>query len=115
MNFGLISAKSTISSKRSSISFSDMPCNEPTRYTFSRPVRLSLNPARSSRRGATLPCTLTLPSSGRRTPAIILSRVDLPVPFLPTMPTQSPLATSNETSLKGQKSSPSALGSRFLP
>ena len=62
--------------------------------------------------GATPPRTLTPPSSGIMTPAIILSSVLLPLPLPPTRPTASPGATVNETLRSAQKVS---LGAVFLP
>src|SRR5664279_1029639 len=54
--------------------------------------------------GATPARTLTVPSSGISTPAIRLSRVDLPWPFLPTTPIASPGAMSKLTCRNGQNS-----------
>ena len=56
-------------------------------------VRSSDSPALRSRRAPMRPWAVTLPSSGRPTPPIILSRVDLPAPFFPTTPTVRPLGT----------------------
>src|SRR5260370_591588 len=39
------------------------------------------------------PLRKTLPASGRSAPTIIFNRVDLPVPFSPTIPTMLPLGT----------------------
>src|SRR6516165_9560802 len=72
---------------------------------FSRPVRSCWNPAPSSSRPASLPRTATSPSVGWRTPQMHLSRVDLPEPLRPRMPTVSPSRTVSETSRRAQKSS----------
>ena len=57
---------------------------------FSRPVRSCWKPAPSSRRPASLPRTATSPVVGWSTPQMHLSRVDLPEPLRPRMPTVSP-------------------------
>ena len=41
---------------------------------------------------------------GSRTPAIAFSMVDLPLPFVPTRPTVSPLSMLNETSFSAWNS-----------
>ena len=53
---------------------------------FSRAVRSISKPAPSSMSGAMVPFTVTLPLLGLYTPAMVLSRVDLPEPFKPTRP-----------------------------
>src|SRR5271169_3221235 len=72
---------------------------------FSRPVRSCWKPAPSSSRPASLPRTATSPSAGCSTPQMHLSRVDLPEPLRPRMPTVSPSRTVSETSSRAQKSS----------
>src|SRR5580704_10883172 len=72
---------------------------------FSRPVRSCWNPAPSSRRPASLPRTATSPVVGWSTPQMHLSRVDLPEPLRPRMPTVSPSFTVRDTSRRAQKSS----------
>ena len=61
-------------------------------------------PAPSSSIGAMIPLTLTLPSVGLSTPAITLSKVDLPAPLKPSTPTLSPFSTVKEISLSAQNS-----------
>ena len=56
------------------------------------------NPAPSSMSGAMLPCTTTLPAVGLNTPEITFKSVDLPEPFSPMIPWNSPLCTVRETS-----------------
>src|ERR1700722_14798796 len=72
---------------------------------FSRPVRSCWKPAPSSKSPASLPRTATSPEVGCSTPQMHLSRVDLPEPLRPRMPTVSPSLTVSETSLRAQKSS----------
>src|SRR5580704_8766018 len=72
---------------------------------FSRPVRSCWKPAPSSNRPASFPRTATSPEVGCNTPQMHLSRVDLPEPFRPRMPTVSPSRTWSETSLRAQNSS----------
>lgn len=64
---------------------------------FSRAVSSISKPAPNSIRGAMLPFTVHVPSVGSSTPAIILSKVDLPEPLVPNMPNTSPFLTSSET------------------
>ena len=61
--------------------------------TFSRPVNSGLKPAPSSSSAAILPLTSTMPALGASVPQITCSKVDLPEPLRPTMPTVSPRAT----------------------
>ncbi len=67
---------------------------------FSLPVRSGWNPMLSSRMLATLPLTSTSPSSGTRMPETSFRKVLFPAPFLPMMPTTSPLRISRLTSWK---------------
>ena len=77
-----------------SISSLVKPIIVPLRYTFSIPVYSMLKPAPSSNSADILPLTMTFPSVGFNTPVIILSTVDLPEPFVPIIPTHSPVLTS---------------------
>src|SRR6204780_4054382 len=72
---------------------------------FSRPVRSCWKPAPNSSRPASLPRTATSPCVGCNTPQMHLSRVDLPEPLRPRMPTVSPSLTLSETPSRAQKSS----------
>src|SRR5829696_7504584 len=47
-----------------------------------------------------LPSNVTCPSSGGYTPAMVLTRVDLPAPLSPTRATTSPASTLNSMSLR---------------
>ena len=69
---------------------------------LSRAVKSLFRPPVNSIKGATPPVTLTLPSSGNKTPAINLNKVLLPSPFAPINPTASPALTSKLISLKAQ-------------
>ena len=51
-------------------------------------------------RDRSVPSTTTLPESGRSSPAMVMSRVDLPEPEGPTRPTASPLPTLREMPLR---------------
>ena len=64
---------------------------------FSRAVSSMSKPAPSSIKGAMLPLMVQVPSVGSSTPAMILSMVDFPEPFVPRMPNTSPLRTVNDT------------------
>src|ERR1700724_1548699 len=79
-------AKSTISSKRRSISARLTPRIEALRYPFSRPDRSGWKPAPNSSRAASRPTVRISPDVGRRMPAMHLSRVDLPDPLCPRRP-----------------------------
>src|SRR5207244_2135069 len=59
----------------------------------------------SSSKLATRPRKVTLPSVGSVIRERIFSKVDLPAPFRPMMPTTSPRLTSKDTSFRAQKSS----------
>src|ERR1700756_4353105 len=56
--------------------------------------------ASSSSRPRSWPATVTVPESGRSSPAITISRVDLPEPDGPTSPTASPRAICRSMSLR---------------
>ena len=71
---------------------------------FSSAVSSGSKPAPSSIKGAMLPRTVMVPSEGSRTPAMHLSMVDLPEPFVPTRPTTSPFLTLNEMWLRARNS-----------
>ena len=83
---------------KESISSFENPIIVPLRYTFSIPVYSILNPAPSSSSAEILPSTFTSPAVGFNTPVMILRIVDLPEPFVPIIPTVSPLFTSKFTS-----------------
>ena len=51
-----------------------------------------------------LPFTVHVPFDGSSTPAITLSTVDLPDPFVPKMPNTSPFLTVNDTSSSARNS-----------
>src|ERR1700722_15063044 len=72
---------------------------------FSRPVRSCWKPAPSSSNPASLPRTATSPEVGWSPPQMHLSRVDLPEPLRPRMPTVSPSRTVSDTPSRAQKSS----------
>ena len=61
-------------------------------------------PAPSSMSGAMLPLIVQEPSVGSRTPAMILSSVDLPEPLVPRIPKTSPSFTSSEMSSRARNS-----------
>src|SRR4051794_4517046 len=65
---------------------------------FSAPVSSEWIPAVTSISAPTLPLVVTVPECGNMRPETILSSVDLPAPFAPTMPTASPGSISNEMS-----------------
>src|SRR3569623_3575903 len=99
-----MSAKAAMPSKRASISDRARPSTEPLSITLSRPLNSGLHPAPNSSRAAMRPCTVTLPTVGRRVPQMICSKVDLPEPLRPTMPRVSPRATEKSMSRKAQNS-----------
>src|SRR4051812_3161440 len=90
--------KASISSKSL-----DRFCNILEWRTFSSPVNSGSNP-KPNCNSVTLPLQSMVPLVGCSWPATILSRVDLPDPFLPTMPQNSPGRTSNDTSRKASNS-----------
>ena len=51
----------------------------------------------SFRSASSLPFTLTLPEVGTSNPPIMFSRVDLPLPEVPTMATNSPCSMERVT------------------
>src|SRR2546429_993706 len=77
---------------------------------FWRPVRSPTNPAPTSINGATLPRIATLPRVGCVTCASIFSRVLLPAPLRPMMPTTSPGSTEKLTSSRALKGEASIAG-----
>src|SRR5262245_17119560 len=91
------SANSRMCGRRACISLRERRKMAPFRKTFSRPVSSMSKPAPSSISGATVPRTSTLPSVGRSTRAITLRSVDLPAPFRPMMPIDSPRRTDRLT------------------
>ena len=52
-----------------------------------------------------MPFTVTHPSSGTRSPAIILSSVDFPEPFAPMIPTKDPAGMTRLTSRTASRTS----------
>ncbi len=70
--------------------------------TFCRPVKSGWKPMPSSSSAATRPATRISPQVGWVVPAIIFSRVLLPAPLTPTMPTASPGSMVNSTSRRIQ-------------
>ena len=88
------SENSTIDSKRSAIAASVMPRIEQLRWMLSRPLNSGWKPAPNSSREATRPCTSTCPVVGAVIPVRSLSRVLLPAPFSPMMPTVEPCGMS---------------------
>ena len=93
-----ISLKSTIESYLRAISASDMPRIAALSMMFSLPLSCGWKPAPVAMRPAMRPRVRTVPWSGRITPLIILSSVDLPEPLRPISPIDSPWLTVNETS-----------------
>ena len=93
-----ISAKSTISSYFRLISFSVMPRIAAFSRMFSRPLSCGWKPAPVAISPAIRPRVRTVPTSGRITPLIIFSSVDLPEPLRPIRPIDSPALTLKETS-----------------
>ena len=67
------------------------PIIVPLRYIFSIPVYSGLNPAPSSSKAAILPSVFIVPVVGVTTPVTNFNNVDLPEPFVPTIPIDSPL------------------------
>ncbi len=102
-----ISAKATISSNLRLISARLMPRMAPLRKMFSRPVRSSWKPVPTSSSEPIRPVTSTKPVVGSVICESTFSRVDLPAPLRPMMPTTSPAATSNDTSSSAQSVSAS--------
>ena len=64
---------------------------------FCDPVYSGWKPDPSSSSAPTRPRTLTVPRVGRMTPATTLSSVDLPAPFSPITPSDSPARIANDT------------------
>src|SRR5213082_4221664 len=71
---------------------------------FSTPVNSGSKPAPNSSNAAIRPSCHTSPCVGSSVPAIICSRVDLPHPFGPMMPTVEPLSISKPTFCNAQNS-----------
>jgi hypothetical protein len=74
------------------------------RMAFSRPVNSGLKPAPSSSKAAMRPLDRTVPTVGSSVRQISCSKVDLPLPFWPMMPTVSPLPMASDTSRSAQNS-----------
>ena len=85
MNFST-PEKSTISSKRCSISPRFIPRIAPFRYTFSRPVSSWLKPVPTSSKLPTRPRISARPAVGATIRVRILRSVDFPAPFRPMRP-----------------------------
>jgi hypothetical protein len=96
----VISANSTISSKRRVISRFDRPSMMPLMKTFSRPEISGWNPAPSSMSADTRPFTFTVPIVGFVMPATSFSSVLLPDPFRPMTPSVCPRGTDSVTSFR---------------
>lgn len=96
---------STISSKRRVISWRRIPSNVPLRNTFSRPVNSGWNPVPTSSRLPTRPARSARPRVGAVIRVRIFSRVDLPAPLRPMMPSAVPGATSKLTSASARHTS----------
>ena len=67
---------------------------------FSRPERFALKPTPRASSELILPRTSIRPLVGVRIPARVRTRVDLPAPLAPMMPSDVPSATSNDTFLR---------------
>ena len=97
-------ANSTMLSTLRAISARVIPSMDPLRKMFSRPVSSGWNPEPTSTRAERRPLMLISPEVG----AVILdksfSRVLLPAPLFPMMPTDSPSCTSKLTSRKAHVS-----------
>src|SRR3954451_1138185 len=91
------SAKATMSSYFSASCPRLSPAARPPSTTLSRPDSFLLKPTPSARRVLTRPWISTRPSLGGRMPAIVRTKVDLPAPLAPTMPSTSPCGTSKVT------------------
>ena len=72
------------------ISRRDRPITVPKSTTFSRPVSSAWKPAPTSSSGSTRPVTSSRPAVGAQMPAMSCRSVDLPDPFVPMIPTDSP-------------------------
>ena len=81
---------------------------------FSRPVSSGWNPVPTSSREAMRPLALMLPVVGPVTLERIFSRVLLPAPFFPMIPSTSPCFTSKLMSFSAQAYALSPLLSRTL-
>jgi hypothetical protein len=97
-----ISAKATISSNLDRISARRMPRIAPFRKMFSRPVSSGWKPVPTSRRLPTRPWISANPRDGSVMRESTFSRVLLPAPFLPMIPTTSPRRISKETPSRAQ-------------
>jgi energy-coupling factor transporter ATP-binding protein EcfA2 len=91
-----------------------MPRMAPFKYVFSRPLRSSWKPVPTSSSDPIRPVTSTKPVVGSVICDSTFKSVDLPAPLRPMMPTTSPAATSNDTSLSAQSVS-SAFIAAVLP
>ena len=100
-----ISAKRTISGKRSTASSLSRPATTLARMLFSLPVRSPWNPPPRSSKAPMRPCICRLPTVGLPMPPNNRSKVDFPAPFAPTIPIISPAATSKDTLRRAHKGS----------
>ena len=72
---------------------------------FSLPVSFLLNPTPIDKSDTLLPCKSIVPLSGENIPAIARNIVDLPLPFLPIIPSILPSSTSKLTPFKASNTS----------
>ena len=98
-----MSAKVTIESYFASISSFFKPRMVAFIYMFCLPVKSGLNPAPSSRSAEIFPFTVIVPFEGKIIPHISCNSVDLPLPFFPIIPRNSPFLTVNETLSSAKK------------
>jgi hypothetical protein len=99
-----MSAKASMSSKRSTISSCSIPRIRPLSMAFSRPVKSGLNPVPMPKIADRRPRTSTSPVVGRKTPEIMLKSVLFPAPLRPTTPRVVPGSTSRLKSCSAQNS-----------
>ena len=110
-----ISANSTISSKRLTISRFVSPSITPLMKMFSRPEISGWKPAPSSIRAEIRPRTSTVPVVGLVMPATSLSSVLLPEPLRPIRPTVLPGTTASDTPSTARSTSPGSSSLARLP
>src|SRR6185437_6417906 len=85
-------------SRLAAISAGAKPRSAAARSMLASPVYSGWKPEPSSRSAPTRPFTSTMPRVGLMTPAMILRSVDLPAPFSPITPSDSPRSIANDTS-----------------
>jgi hypothetical protein len=88
----------------------EKPSSRALRKMLRRPLRSGSNPTPRPRKEATSPATVTVPEVGRVTPERIRSRVLLPAPLRPMMPSDSPTGIEKLTSSKTGISRPANRG-----